>query len=265
MKRILLLILCTCFLATCRKEKRIQTETLSTTTATTKGPLSGKVNQYDQFGTLYTTGLNTTTVSIYGKNFKSLNDTTGRYATSVTDSAGHYTLANIPTGTSYLLFYIKPGCGIMVREGVAYKVGDTTTYNAGVSDIPAFSINAAYARDTTWFAGTLSGIYYGAGTTPLNKNAMVVAIIGKSDSIDISRPASYLNYGVASFANTPDFNRFFSYPFLKQTYLFQADSVLFMKVYPVSTLASYYFDNYLNKPVYTSYGTAYQTITLTVH
>jgi len=251
--RLFILTALVILLVSCKKEDKPQPD-LPKTPEVTTGNLSGKVAHYNQFGTLYTSGLNTTTVSIEGNGF-----------TSVTDENGSYTLTNVPTNT-YTLVFKKPGCGLIKKINVLYKFTDTVKYNASVADLPTFNLNSAYAKDTSWFGGTLPGIYYNAGATPQDENASIVAIVGKSQNMDLGDPTSYLNYANASLLKNLDFNRFLSYQLLKGTYTFKQDSILYMKIYPVSTKGASYFDIKLNTLVYTAYGAPYPTLfSLYVH
>jgi hypothetical protein len=247
MKRILVSVLIVLSLSACKKEKSPEPETPVPSPATT-GNLYGKVIHFDQYGSQYSSGLNTTTVSLEGKGFK-----------TVTDDKGNYTLKGLSSGT-YTIIYEKPGCGKIIKQNYIYTLGDSLIFNVGVSDFPTFVINTAYAKDSTWFSGTLKGIYFGATTNTPNKNASVVAIIGKSQNLDIEKPETYLNYPISSRADTADFNRFFSYSLLKDTYGFKKDSIVYIKVYPVSILSSSYFDTKYNTPVYTSHGEAYGSL-----
>lgn len=246
MKKILFTLVCLSLIISCKKETSPDPE--PETPAVTAGPVKGKITHYDQFGTVYSSGLNTATVSLEGTNF-----------TALTDASGSYQLNNVPSGT-YTLVIKKPGCGLIKNENIHYKFQDTTTYNASISDIPTFNIGAAYAKDTTWFSGLLPGIFYHASPATLNKNASVVAIIGKSSKIDLANPDSYINSAVASIADSTDYARFFSYQLLKFTYSFKKDSTLYMKIYPVSTKGAAYKSDKLNAYVYTSFGTPYPTV-----
>jgi len=254
MKRIIPLLLCILFLAQCKKEDSPEPETLEIPAPTPTGDLSGNVKHYNQFGALYTAGLNTTTVSIEGKNF-----------TTVTDNAGHYTISGVPSNT-YTLVFKKPGCGLIKLQDIIYNAGDTTKYTADVADIPAFALSSAYTKDTLWFSGTLGGIYFNANSNPPDSNASIIAIVGKTPNIDLADPSSYLNYPTTTLIDSLDFKRFFSYSLLKYTYNFKKDSILYLKVYPVATKGSFYFDNKSKTPVYTAYGAAYPTVfSLFVH
>jgi hypothetical protein len=246
MKRSVIVFLCLLVFFACKKDKEPEKEPPVQQPVT--GPLKGRVTHFDQFGTPYNHGLNTTTVSIEGRSF-----------TAITNTEGFYSLESVPSGT-YTLRFEKPGCGMIKKENVIFNFRDTTTYNTGVADLPDFSVQQAYAKDTSWFSGSLSGIYYHAGSSPQHSMATVVAIIGKTPAIDLADPGSYLNYASPSVIRNSDFNRFFSYPWLKETYGFKTDSMLYLKIYPVAALAASYFDNQLNVPVYTAYGSPYPTV-----
>jgi hypothetical protein len=248
MKRLLLTLSCLAVFAMCKKEKNSDSIEPEPTPVVPTSNLKGKVNQYDQYGVPYTTGLNTTTVSIEGKTIS-----------TVTDTSGKYVLTGITSGT-YTLVYKKAGCGLIKLDKAIYKAGDTATFNPKIADIPNFSISNAYVKDTSWFSGTLAGIYYNASTLVQNSNVTLVAILGKSANLTISNPTSYDNYATASLINTLDFNRFSSYDLLKQTYSFKKNDVVFVKIYPVATTGASYFDNTLEKPVYTAYGSPYPTL-----
>ncbi|WP_317897946.1 hypothetical protein [Aurantibacillus circumpalustris] len=246
MKRILTALLCLVTLFSCKKEEPKEPPPLPPVVNT--GDISGKVTHYDQFGTAYTSNLNTTTVSIEGYGFS-----------TVTDALGSYTLSGV-TSNTYTLVFNKPGCGLIKKQKLIYTLGDTVKYDISVADIPTFSLDMVYAKDTSWFNGTLKGIYYGASASVQNKKAMVVAIFGKTQNLDIDFPATYLNYVTASRADTSDFKRFFSYSLLKDTYNFKKDSIVYMRIYPVSTLGSSYYDSKFNTPVFTAHGIAYPTL-----
>lgn len=247
MKRILLSVLIVLSFNSCKKDKTPEPD-IPLPSQPSTGNIYGKVTHYDQFGAPYSSGLNTTTVSIEGKGF-----------TTVSDSSGNYILKGVPSNT-YTLIFNKPGCGLIKKQKYIYTLGDTLPFNIRVSDFPTFTINTAYAKDSAWFSGTLKGIYFGASTNATNKNAAVVAILSKSQNLDIDKPETYLNYVTSSRADTADFNRFFSYSLLKDTYGFKKDSIVYIKVYPVSSVGSSYLDTKYNTPVFTAHGTAYSTL-----
>jgi hypothetical protein len=247
MKRIIPLFICVLVLFSCKKDTQKEPDSVLPPKEVT-GSISGKINHYDQFGTLYTSNLNTTTVSIEGNGFL-----------AVTDAQGRYSIKGVSSST-YTLLFEKPGCGLIRKENITYNINDTVTYNASLADIPTFSLDMVYAKDTSWFSSTFKGIYYGASTSVQNKRAMVVAIIGKTQSLDIDDPTTFLNYAAASRADTADFQRFFSYSLLKDTYTFKKDSILYMRIYPVSTIGSSYYSIKYSTPVFSAHGAPYPTL-----
>lgn len=249
MKRIVLFLALMNFFS-CKKENKTAAE--PEPEPVTTGNLGGTVNQYDQFGVKYTVGLNTTTVSI---------DSTDKVC--VTDQDGNYNFPNMASG-SYTLSFKKPGAGSSKLIDIKYSFRDTTRYNSSVADIPSFLVSMAYLKDTTWFSATLPGIYYKGYTSPSHPKATVVAIVGKNANITLAKPTSYINFSPASLISQPDYNRFWSYAFLSQSYGFKKDSTIFVKLYPVANTGAAYYDNNLKKPVYTAYGLPYPTFTITM-
>jgi hypothetical protein len=231
-------------LYSCKKE---EPKTPTPTPVNPTGDIRGRVNHFDQFGEAYTSGLQNATVSIEGSN-----------KSGFTDASGNYTLSRVSAGT-YTLLFSKTGCGSVKKDNVYYSPTDTLKYDADLADIATFQLSTAYVKDTTWFSGNLTGIYYHASSSVANNNASVVAIIGKTNMLDIENPGTYLNYANASLLDSTDFNRFFSYSLLKDTYTFQKDSVLYLKIYPVSTKGSSYFDANNGTIVYTAFGMPYPT------
>lgn len=248
MKRSILYLLAisTTIFSSCKKDKKSNPE--PTTPVVSTGGLSGKIYFYDQYDSLYTRHLGTASVSVVGQNFSTLSDTSGRF-TLTGLSAGIYTLS-----------FQKQGCGTVKLQDVHFQLNDTTQYRASMADIPSFNLTNVYAKDTTWFSSTFHGIFYSASPNPLHKKASIIAIVGKSANLDLSNPRSYLNYPVTSFADSLDYNRFFSYSLLKDTYGFKKDSTLYLKVYPVSSRGSSYLDNGSGSLIYTAYGAPYGTV-----
>jgi hypothetical protein len=251
MKRIGIVIISITLLVSCKKEKKTVDENPVTPDATS-GNLKGTVTQYNQFGVTYTTGLNTTTVSIDSIN-----------VSSVTDENGRYSFANISNG-KYSLSFKKPGCGLIKMFDINFNFKDTTTYNAGIADIPTFSLLNGIVKDTAWFSTTLPGIYYTANSLPINNKATAVAIVGKNTNINLEDPLSYIKFSPASLINTLDYGRFLSYNFLSQSYGFKKDSVIYVKIYPVANTAASYYNNKIKKPVYTAHGSSLPIFTITM-
>lgn len=246
MKHLLLLLSFALILFSCKKDEPEPEKPVIT------GTLKGKVTHYDQFGTPYNNSANTTVVIV------------GKGMSTVTDQNGYYFFEEMSSGT-YTLTFKKQGCGDGILQDLRYKFTDTTNYNVSIADFPDFSISNAYVKDTTWFSGTLDGIYYNASAFPANSKARVVAIVGKSPNLTITDPASYVNFAQSSLISTLDYGRFLSYSFLAQSMKFKPDSIIYVKIYPVANTAAFYMDNQLNRPVYKAFGTPFPTtFTLTM-
>lgn len=248
MKHIFFILFCVFIAVSCKKDDPEVPEPLAPEVTT--GQLKGTVRQYNQFGTAYTSGLNTATVSIDSSN-----------TFCITDNKGFYSLPNMSSGT-YTLSIKKPGCGLIKIMDIQYKFSDTLSYNVDIADKPTFQITNAYLKDTSWFSTPLPGIYYNANSSPVNSMATVVAIVGKSANIDLNDPMSYINFSPASKLSSTDYSRFLSYTFLSQSYGFQKDSFIYLKIYPVATIGASYYNNNIKKPVYTAFGDPYAILTL---
>lgn len=205
------------------------------------GTLKGKVTHYDQFGVPVA---DQSGVAIMAVNYG---------WTTTTDQDGNYAFNDVSSGT-YTLTFKKPGCGDAILQDIRYKFTDTSHYNVAIADIPTFSISNAYVKDTTWFSGSLKGIYYNAGTVPAHAKATLVAIVGKNPSISLGDPLSYANVTPASLVTTVDYARFLSYSFLSQSLKFGDSSTIYVKIYPVAATGASYIDNQLNRPIYKAFG-----------
>lgn len=240
MKKLLPLCLLLSLFIACKKEDPGPEQPVIT------GTLKGRVIRYDQFGTAYNDNPGVT-VNIAGKGLS-----------TVTDQQGNYAFSDMSSGT-YTLTFRKTGCGDAVLQDIRYKFTDTSNFNVAMADQPTFSIATAYVKDTTWFSGSLSGIYYNASAQPANSKATLVAIVGKKPDLTIADPLSYVNFGTPSLISTQDYGRFLSYQFLSQSLKFKKDSIIYVKLCPVSAIGASYIDNQLNRPVYKAFGAAFPT------
>jgi hypothetical protein len=209
------------------------------------GAIAGKVRQYDQHGIEYTTGLNTTTVSLEGTTMS-----------SVTDVTGNYTISNVPPGV-YNLAITKPGAGLIKQEQVTFP-GNGTLFNSNnVSDLPSFTLSNGYIKDTTFFGNTQVKVNFNLPAA--NKARAVALVFGSSPAVDIANNASYsvLNQLTVS-ANSSVVQSQFGMGGSGFN-AFPAGSTVYVKIYPVSVTGNSYY-NYINdRNVYTSYGTPFPT------
>lgn len=258
MKKTILALFCIAALASCKKPKDGATgpqgpqgpagPSGSNGTAGT-GVITGKVEQQDQYNVPYTTGLNTSTVSIDGTTI-----------TAMTDAAGNYTLSNLGAGV-YDISYTKAGTGVDKNQQIVFPGTGTLYLNGRLIDKPSYTLNSGYVKDTT-----LSGnpyirakVYYTTNTK--NRSAMVV--IGGSSSVDLATPGSYkylINMQLQANSTTASFN--LSYPnVLVNNY--PSGTIVYAKVYPYSGGNYYDYINSIDVP--TGYGTPLAgTFTLTM-
>lgn len=245
------------FLFACKKTEDPLPEpepTPVTPVVDTGGWISGKVSLYDAFGAVQDSTAGTATVTI---------EETGN--TVVTDNKGKFALKGVKTGT-YTLRYTKTNYGTIKTQGLVYKVGDKGNYNAELAMLPNYQLNSAEVKDTTWFSTPIAGIYYRAYSAETNTNVAAVAIVSSSANLSISDPTTYqYDMPVSLLAKANDYNRFVSYTFLKDNYEIFKGGKVYIKLYPVASKASSYYDLKLKRPVYTAYGPALgTTFTITV-
>lgn len=234
------------FFATCKKKPDSPEPEPEPTPAPTSGNISGKVTRLDQFGKQYANGFANVLVSLQGTTIQ-----------SSTDTSGHYTLQNVSAGT-YTISFSNGDVGATKIQSIIYKVGDNVLYNAVMADLPTFSVNSAYVKDTAWFNTNIPGIYYRAYASTSNTNAATVAIIGKSANLSIGVPGSYDNFApVSVVGNVSDYNRFLGYTFMKDSYGYLSGDTIYIKIYPVAKESAGYTDPKLSKTVYTAHGNAF--------
>ncbi|MBA3682490.1 MAG: carboxypeptidase regulatory-like domain-containing protein, partial [Bacteroidetes bacterium] len=144
MKKIILSALCLITLASCKKEAVEGPQGPAGTNGTngtngtgTTGTITGKIKQFDQYGTPYTTGLNTTTISV---------ESTTNSAT--TDAVGNFTIANLPPGI-YDLAISKPNCGLRKYQQITFPGNGTLYIDDDISDKATFTFVNGYVKDTT--------------------------------------------------------------------------------------------------------------------
>lgn len=241
----------------CKKDAEPQPEpepTPITPVVDTGAWIVGKVNLYDAFGNKQDSTAGSATVKI---------EETGNIVT--TDIKGNYILKGVKTGT-YTLTYSKANYGTIKTQGLIYKVGDKGNYDADMAMLPAYTLNSAYVKDTTWFTTPISGLYYKAYSAETNSNTAAVAIISSTPNPSIANPSSYqYDMPVSLLNKASDYSRFVSYSFLKDNYEIFKNTKLYIKIYPVASRASFYNDLKLKRPVYTAYGEALPTtFTITV-
>lgn len=246
MKKMILFILCISALAACKKEKVTGPEgpqgPQGSSGNGTPGNITGKIIQYDQTGTTYTTGLNTTTVEIQGTNYS-----------AVTDAAGNYTLSNVAPGT-YNLLINKPGCGTNQKQQVSFAGNGTYYLNAGILEKPSYTfISATVDTFKTLPSSSVYNVKFtiNANTSSILRGALILA--SQNNNLDITDPLSY-EYTYQNSVQTNATSQFsYSFGGLHGTYYF--------KIYPHSPYyhASTYYDVATDKQKFYSYGTPLPT------
>lgn len=211
---------------------------------TGSGIITGNVDQRDQYAVSYTTGLNTTTVSI--------DNTT---ITTVTDAAGNYTLSNLGAGI-YDISYTKSGAGLMKNTQIVFPGAGTLYLNADVYDNPTFTFGGGYLKDTTMSWGDQIRINLTYASNAKARAGLV--LIGPTSNVDITNPSSYkstINLYISP--NSTVLATTMSYP-SQLINAYPSGTVVYAKVYPCTQGGSYY--NYAtSNQIYTSYGSPMAT------
>ncbi|MBL7922197.1 MAG: carboxypeptidase regulatory-like domain-containing protein [Bacteroidia bacterium] len=242
MKKLVLSILFISVLTACKKEKVIGPEgpqgPQGSSGNGTPGTITGKITQYDQTGSTYTTGLNTTTVEIQGTNYS-----------AVTDASGSYTLNNVMPGT-YNILVNKPGCGTMQKQQVSFPGNGTYYLNTSILEKPTYSFISASVD--TFKVSPSSSTYnlkftINATTSTIARGALI--LIGQNNTIDVNDPLSYeyANINPITMSATSQFT--YGFGGLHGTY--------YIKIYPHAQIfnGGVYYDVATDKQKYYSYGT----------
>lgn len=209
------------------------------------GTLAGKARQYDEFGVEYTTSLNTVTVTVDGTNLS-----------TVTDASGNYSIPNVPPGV-YNVTFTKPGAGLYKATQVTFP-GNGILYNtASVVDKATTVITSAVVKDTMFFS--TPQIKFQIATTPLSKSRTFMLVFGKTANIDLADPSSYNNIyttnmqsGASGINGTTNISG-------TNYNAFSSGSTIYVKVYPIATSYTGYYDAAIDENVYTTYGTPFAT------
>lgn len=249
MKKIILGIGCIAVLYSCKKETiegpQGPAGANGTNGSVPAGTLVGKVKQYNQFGIQYTSGLNTTTVSVDGTSLS-----------GITDAQGGYTIANVPPGV-YDLSYSKPGAGLVKMKQITFPGNGTLHHSVDLGDKATYQLTGGYVKDSV--LGASPNVRYNITFNPLNNNRTFALVFGKTANIDLGDPSSYsLVYGTYV---QPNASSFASYIQITSNAFSEINSgsVVYVKVYPMSLGGEGYYDPILDKTIYTNYGTPLAT------
>lgn len=215
------------------------------------GTLSGYVTVYDQYGFKVPGDLSGVSVSIPGM----AGDST------VTNSAGSYSISNLKTGV-YNLFYSKANCGSVLVNDYSFLGGGTINRNQAMSLIPSFSL--FNVNDTIVTVSTDTGVAI-RGIDSVNGVARQYIIFGSTASTVSSAPGTYVyNSAVETIkAGQGTFNAFLTQQELADAGLTPGTTAYFI-VYPYSAGQPTYVDLSTGKTVYTALGTPSQVLQVVI-
>jgi hypothetical protein len=216
------------------------------------GTLAGYVTTLDQYG--YRLNSSQGGVAIH------LSDST--MDSTVTNSSGYYTIANIKTGIYSSLTYSAPGFAPVVVNDYSFLGGGTILRNQSISAYPSFSLFNVTAIDTT-VSGN-AGVQI-RGIDSVNTAPRSFIVFASSNSNVTSAPANYtyVNTGGGIKAEAGAFTLFI-YPQDLHDAGFASGSVVYFIVYPYATGSPTYVDPSTGKTVYTALGTPSAVITVTI-
>lgn len=251
MKRIILVVFSILAIASCKKK---QAETGPAGPSGPPGPagngvngtITGNIRQYDQAGVTYSTGLNTTTVSIDGTSYS-----------TITDAAANYTLSNVTPGI-YSITFNKNGNSLTKRQQISFPGNGTLYLDAEVYELPAFTITGFTAKDTTRFGPCFKFTFT---ITPTNKAGMISVFSNLDGQLDVNNPGNYDIYPTVQVQ--PNQTVFTYYTF---SHSYKTGQTVYLKAYPASANSNGgYIDYATDKRVYTGYGSPSATKSVVIN
>jgi hypothetical protein len=216
------------------------------------GQLRGKVGQYDQYGNIHKTGLNTATVTLKGtSNF------------TVTDAAGMYTLTNIPEG-SHQIEISRPQTRTMLKEQVHMISSGSIVYNFHTSDSARFTLSNGSVKDTTMFGNPVVLVRF--KVTPDVKTRFAVALFGKTPNMVPHDASTFLGSHMMGIGpNTADFEDHIFVSTSAFNGNFESGEKVFVKIFPSASYYSTEYDYLHERDTYWGTGVPLpQTFTITI-
>ena len=207
-----------------------------------KGNFYGNVEQYDQFGNLYKTGLNTTTVTLVNSTVQ-----------AVTDAAGDYTLANVSAGI-YDIHVSRPNSGVMKYQQIQFVGNGNIRWDLVSADKATHTLSSATMKDTIQFGNRVVSIKI--THTPALEQRIVYAIFGKSANIEATDAKTFeteQHIYLSESTTVTAFSLHFNSSFLEN--YFNKGETVFIKLFPGSAYEAEYYDQDSKKRVYPSAGT----------
>ena len=216
------------------------------------GTLAGYVTTLDQYGYK----LNNSQAGVKVQISDSTMDST------LTNSAGYYSIANIKTGVYSTLTYSAPGFASVVANDYSFLGGGTILRNQSLSAIPSFSLFNVSAVDTT--IGNDLGVQV-RGIDTINSSPRSFIVFGSANSTVSSAPANYtyVNNNGGIKAEAAGWTLFLYAQDLHDSGL-PSGSVVYFIAYPISTGSPTYIDPSTGKTVYTALGTPSSVLTVTI-
>ncbi|MDP3556422.1 MAG: hypothetical protein Q8T03_03545 [Bacteroidota bacterium] len=242
MKNIILSFICVMALGSCKKEKVEGPQGAQGNPGNgISGNISGKITQVNQFNTNYSSGLNTTTVSIDGTSLS-----------TITDIIGNYTLSSVPPGI-YDISLNKNGCGLTKLQQVNFPGNGTLYLNGTISDKATHTFTNGAVTVNGQQINTL--VNY---PSSVNTKAGIV-ILGKMPNVDITNPTSYdAVQQFYIFPSTTTYSTNFSFAIF-DSIAYPSGTTIFAKIYPTTNASSGYTDYSIGKFIYTGFGTPLPT------
>ena len=221
-------------------KKSTTTNTVVVNSNTSPGYISGVVLQYDQFGVQATQNLNGVTVSVEGQTY-----------TTVTDTAGRYTLSGVQPGTYNVLFG-KAGYGLWQQQQVSFAGNGTYFINGYVYQKPNYNFSTVVLKDTAIPKGSQRGIWFFTSLPSAPQARGFLIISSKNNALDLNKPLSYDKLSTFNVpANTSTYNLLLEYNSPQTT---PVTTYYRIYPYPYGTSGTNYYNYAYSKALYPNAG-----------
>jgi hypothetical protein len=207
------------------------------------GTLSGYVTTLDEYGYKLNTAQGGVSIHLSDSSMDS----------TLTNSAGFYSISNIKTGVYSTLTYSANGFAPVVVNDYSFLGGGTILRNQSMSAYPSLSLFNISGTDTT--IGTDMGLQI-RGTDSAQQSPRSFIVFASTTSTVSSAPGNYtyVNTNGGIKATLSNWTLFVYAQDLHDSGLPSGSTVYFI-VYPISTNAPTYIDPTTGKTVYTALGT----------
>jgi hypothetical protein len=205
------------------------------------GTISGKVKQYDTQGKLYSTNLNTSSVSIAGTS-----------VTVMTDETGAYKFTNMSAGV-YDLIVTRQNSGTVKMQQISFPGNGNLIVNTQISDKANFSFSGGYMKDSVNFGEP--SLRINVTFSPSNEYRYAMLYFAKTTNVDPANPESYENTNTLYInpgSGSLDMNIPYSNFDLKSH--FKSGSTLQIRLFPSTPWQGSYYDIPTEKSVFPGCG-----------